>query len=427
MHQEMDEFAYRHGELHCEDVPIRALCERFGTPLYVYSHAAFVGRYRELSAAFDDLDTLICYAMKSNGNLAVLRTLALEGAGADIVSGGELFRAQKAGIDPARIVFAGVGKTEAEIDEALAAGILLFNVESLPEARAIDRVAGRRGGKAPIALRINPDVDAKTHAYTTTGKKGTKFGVDLDRAVAAYKELAALDHLDVCGVHAHIGSPVRSLDAYERALRKLVRLIAELRGIGIDIRLLNFGGGLPILYHADETSFSPEEYAARIKPLVRETGCRLILEPGRFISGNSGILATRVLYRKEGSAKTFIIVDGAMTDLIRPALYDSYHAIRPVRETRSPTETVDIVGPVCETGDFLAKDRDLQRVEEGEYLAVFSAGAYGFVMASNYNARPRAAEVLVIGDRAHLVRERETYDDLIRGEHIPDVLDGSTP
>ncbi|MDA1192490.1 MAG: diaminopimelate decarboxylase [Candidatus Poribacteria bacterium] len=422
MTHDTDGFSYRDGELYCEDVRVQDLCEQHGTPLYIYSHDAFVRRFKEIDDAFKGTPLVIAYAMKSNSNLAILRAMARHGAGADIVSGGELFRALKAGVDPKKIVFAGVGKSDDEISDALDAGILLFNVESVAEAHAISRVAQRKGVDAPIALRINPDVDAKTHQYTTTGKKGTKFGVDLDVAIEAYEEMRGLPNLDICAVHAHIGSPVRSIDAYEEALKRLVDLIDNLRALNFDIRLLNFGGGLPILYKDDETAFHPDEYAARVKPLVQRTGCVLILEPGRFISGNSGILCTRVMFRKETDHKTFVIVDGAMNDLIRPALYDGYHRIHPVIEKSDERETVDVVGPVCESGDFLAKGREIMRAEQGEYLAVFSAGAYGFAMASNYNSRPRTPEIMVVGDATHVIRERESYEDLIRGESIPDFL-----
>ncbi|MBM3213717.1 diaminopimelate decarboxylase [Candidatus Poribacteria bacterium] len=421
MGQTNDVFTYRDGKLFCEDVSVEDLCAQHGTPLYIYSHAAFVSRFRDFQKAFAGIDPLICFAMKSNGNLAVLRALAREGAGADIVSGGELFRALRAGIDASKIVYAGPGKSCDEVRAALTAGVYMLNVESLAEAMLIDSVAGELGVRAPVALRVNPDVDARTHAHTTTGKKGNKFGIDLDVAIRSFEAAAAMPHLDVCGVHAHIGSPVMQLEPFEQAMARIVELIGLLRTRGIGITRLDFGGGLGIAYR-DETPAPPSEYAERLIPLIRQSGCRLLLEPGRYISGNSGILCTRVLYRKETDTKTFVIVNGAMTDLIRPALYDSFHRIHPVVDRSADTETVDVVGPVCESGDFLAKNRELPRVDAGDYLAVFSAGAYGFAMSSNYNARPRAAEVLVSVDRAHVVRARETYDDLIRGESIPDFL-----
>lgn len=415
-------FHYRDGDLYCEDARVADLCAQHGTPLYIYSHAALTGQYAKLTDAFEESDPVICYSVKSNSNLAVVRSLARVGSGADIVSGGELHRALKAGVPSDKLVFAGVGKTDGEIRDALTAGILLFNVESVPEGHAIDRVARDMGVLAPVALRVNPDVDAQTHRHTTTGKKGNKFGVDIDRAVDAYKELDALANLDVCGVHVHIGSPVTTLAAYDEALSKVTVLVETLRGVGItSISKLNVGGGLGIVYR-DETTVDVGEYAACLRRHADALGCQLILEPGRFISGNSGIMCTRVVYRKEAGHKTFIIVDGAMNDLLRPAFYDSYHAINPVSGAGRPTETVDVVGPVCESGDFLAKDREMERVEEGDLLAVSSAGAYGFVMSSNYNSRPRAAEVLVIGDTASVVRQRETLDDLTRGESIPDAL-----
>lgn len=421
MNHPTEVFAYRNGELYCEEVPIAALCEEYGTPLYVYSHTALVRRYREFASAFAEINPLICFSVKSNGNLAVLRTLANEGAGADIVSGGELFRALQAGIPPERIVFAGPGKTEAEIRTALKVGVYLLNVESFAEAERINHVAQELKVRAPIALRVNPDVDAKTHKHTTTGKKGNKFGIDLDVALHHFKVISLLDFLDVVGVHAHIGSPILRLEPFEEAMTRLVELIDSLRDNGIRIERLDFGGGLGITYR-DETPPSPEAYAACLRPFLRKAKCRLILEPGRYISGNSGILCVRVTYRKETTEKTFLITDGAMNDLIRPALYDSYHEIGPVRQKNVLWEKVDVVGPVCESGDFFAKNRELERVEAGDYLAVFSAGAYGFTMSSNYNARPRAAEVLVKGARSYLVRRRETYEDLIRGEQIPEEL-----
>ncbi|GIX05782.1 MAG: diaminopimelate decarboxylase [Candidatus Poribacteria bacterium] len=415
-------FSFRGGELFCESVPLSRLAEVYGTPLYVYSHAEIRRRFQELQAALSAVDHLICYAVKANGNLAVLRALFRMGAGADIVSGGELFRAVRAGVAPDRIVFAGVGKRPDEIELALKTGVRLFNVESLPEAEAIGRVAERLGVRAPVALRVNPDVDPETHAYTTTGKRGTKFGVDLDQALAAYHKMRELSGLEVRGIHAHIGSPVRSLEAYSLALDRLLGLLDRLRRDGFTIDTLNLGGGFPIRYREDEAIFTPEEYAKRLLPRIRESGCTLIVEPGRYLVGNAGVLLTEVIYRKETPEKTFLIVDAAMTELIRPALYGSFHHIYPVCELGSGEERVDVVGPVCETGDFFAKDRMLPRSQAGTLLAIFSAGAYGFVMASNYNARPRPAEVLVMDDRHYLVRERESYEDLIRGERIPEEL-----
>lgn len=422
MNHPFEAFEYHNDELVCEGVSIAALCEEHGTPLYIYSRAALTRRYREFAAAFREMNPLICFAVKSNGNLAVLRTLANEGAGADIVSGGELFRALRAGVPAERIVYAGPGKTEGEIRDSLRAGIHMFNIESSAEAELINRVAGELGVRAAVALRVNPDVDALTHKHTTTGKKGNKFGIDLDVALRQFKMTAALDRLDVVGVHAHIGSPILKLEPFEQAMTRLVELIAALRDNGMEIQRLDFGGGLGIVYR-DESPVSPTEYASRLRPLIEQTGCHLILEPGRYISGNSGILCVQVTYRKETDDKTFIITDGAMNDLIRPALYDSYHRIGPVRRRNAPTETVDVVGPVCESGDFFAKGREIERVDSGDHLAIFSAGAYGFTMSSNYNARPRAAELLVVDGEAFVVRSRETREDLVRHETIPDVLE----
>lgn len=422
MREAFEGFAYRNGELYCDDAPVAEICERYGTPLYIYSHAALTGRFQRLREAFSGVDATICYSVKSNSNIAVIRALAQEGAGADIVSVGELRRALSAGVDPQKIVFAGVGKTEAEIAEALDISILAFAVESAPEAYAVGRAAEKAGKRAPITLRINPDVDAKTHRHTTTGKKGVKFGVDIDAAPRLFKELENHAHLDVCGAHIHLGSPVTTIEAYESAMDKAVALIAKLRKNGSrSLRLLNMGGGLPIVYK-DETELDLNEYARVMMDGAAKAECRLALEPGRYISGNSGILCARVLYRKETGHKTFIIIDGAMNDLIRPSFYGSWHEIRPVELRGREIETVDVVGPICESGDFLAKERSLPRMEAGETLAVFSAGAYGFVMSSNYNSRPRAAEAMTIGGEGLLIRERETLDDLTRGERIPEIL-----
>lgn len=418
---EMDFFHYENGELYCEEDRVAGIAEEVGTPFYLYSHRTIVDHYQKIDSALESIDHLICFSLKSNSNLAVCKALANKGSGADVVSGGELFIALEAGIDPRKIVFAGVGKTEAEIEYALKSDILMFNVESMPEARAISRVAGRLGKKAKIALRVNPDVDADTHKHITTGKKENKFGLAIDMGLAFFTEAASMPNLEVTGVQVHIGSQIVSTSPYEKTIDKLVKLIADLRNAGIGIDTLNIGGGLGIIYNAEEPS-TAQEFADAILPMVKTTGCRFIIEPGRFIIGNAGIMVTRVVYVKSTESKTFVIVDAGMNDLIRPALYESYHAIRPVTITNSEEIVADIVGPICESTDCFARDRKIPAVGEGDLLAVFSAGAYGFVMSSNYNSRPRMPEVMVIGDRHFTVRERETYGDLIRGEIIPQVL-----
>jgi diaminopimelate decarboxylase len=361
--------------------------------------------------------------MKSNSNLAILRLMAKEGSGVDIVSGGELYRALRAGVPASKVVFAGVGKNAEEIREALKADILMFNVESSEELQAINEVAASMGTKARVALRINPDIDPKTHPYISTGLKKSKFGIGADRALEEFRTASALSHIDVVGVHKHIGSQLTDVTPFVEALKKILALVQALKGQGIDIRYINIGGGLGITY-SDETPPQPKDLADAISPLVRDLKCVLIMEPGRVIVGNAGILMTKVLYTKEGEAKRFLIVDAAMNDLIRPSLYGAYHEIRPLHEStnHASKSMVDVVGPVCESGDFLAKDRMMPQVRPGEILAVMSAGAYGFVMASNYNSRPRVPEVLVKEGELHVIRTRESYDDLVRGEHIPSFL-----
>jgi diaminopimelate decarboxylase len=418
----MHHFLYRDGRLFCEDVPIEAIAREVGTPFYCYSHATLTRHFQAFDSAFDIVDHLTCFSVKSCSNVAVLRVLANLGAGVDIVSGGELYRALKAGVPPERIVFSGVGKTASEIAYALDTGILMFNLESAQELLAVNECAGRLGRRAPVAIRVNPDVDARTHPYISTGLKQNKFGIDVEAAVAEYIRARDLPHLEVVGVDCHIGSQLTEVSPFVDALRRLKLLIERLRGEGIQIRYLDLGGGLGITYR-DEEPPPPKEYAQVLMAETDRLDCRLIFEPGRVIVGNAGILVTRVLYLKEGPAKNFIIVDAGMNDLIRPSLYGSYHQIQPVADRERPQIRADVVGPICETGDFLARDRKLPQMEQGEMLAVMSAGAYGFSMSSNYNTRPRAAEVLVRGDRFQVIRSRETYQDLLRGEQIPSFLD----
>jgi diaminopimelate decarboxylase len=417
----MDFFHYENNELYCEEVLVSNIAEKVGTPFYLYSNKTIVDHYKKLDRAFAGIDHLICFSMKSNANLAICKTLSKEGSGADIVSGGELYKAIKAGFKPQDIVFAGVGKTDLEIGFALNANILMFNVESMSEARAIDRVAKKLGKKARIAFRVNPDVDAGTHKHITTGKKENKFGIAIDHAVEYFTEANSMKNLDVMGIHAHIGSQIISTDPYVESINRLSGLLGELEKAGVNIKTLNIGGGLGIIYN-EESPSTAQQFAEAILPLVQPTGRRLILEPGRFIVGNAGILVTKVIYIKPTETKTFVIVDAGMNDLIRPALYDSYHAIRPLKIGGKEDMVADIVGPICESSDCFAKERKIPVVKEGDLLSIFSAGAYGFVMSSNYNARPKVAEVMVIGDRYSIVRRRETYEDLVIGEIIPEEL-----
>lgn len=419
----MNSFEYQQGELYCERVPVSRIAKELGTPCYIYSHETLIRHFHAYDSAFKDIPHVIAFAMKANSNLAILRLMAREGSGVDIVSGGELFRAMKAGVPASKIVFAGVGKSPDEIRDALKANILMFNVESAAEIRAINDVAASVGMKARIALRINPDVDPKTHPYISTGMKKSKFGIAADRALEEYKIASSMSHIDVVGVHAHIGSQLTDVTPFVDSLRKVVALIDTLKSHDINIRYLNIGGGLGITY-SDEKPPLPQDLAHAISPLVKGLGLTLVMEPGRVIVGNAGILVTKALYEKAGETKHFVIVDAAMNDLIRPSLYGAYHEIRPVNEAAAhrPKQMVDIVGPVCESGDFLAKDRSLPNIQPDDLLAVMSAGAYGFVMASNYNSRPRVPEVLVKGGEFHVIRDRETYDDLVKGEIIPSFL-----
>ena len=414
-------FSRRDGWLCAEGVPIERIAEVVGTPVYVYSASMIAETYDALDAAFADSPHTVCYAIKANMNLAVVRLLIARGAGIDITSGGELFRALRAGGDPGKFVYSGVGKTDKEIDDALEAGIKQFNVESRAELRRIDAIAEARGAIAPVAFRVNPDVDSRTHPYISTGLRASKFGIPIGEAVGAYAEAKALEHVQVVGVDCHIGSQLTSIQPFADALTKLRSLVHELRDAGHAIEIIDVGGGLGVTY-ADERPPTAEEYAAAVSSAVGDLGCEIILEPGRSIVANAGVFVTRVLFEKRNEAKHFVVVDGAMNDLIRPALYEAYQRIEPVGPPRGGNNVVDVVGGVCESSDFLASGRTLPQVERGDLLAVHSAGAYGFAMSSNYNGRRRAAEVLVRGDRFAVVRERETYEDTVRGEHIPEDL-----
>jgi diaminopimelate decarboxylase len=414
-------FPRRDGQLCAEGVPIEHVAEAVGTPVYVYSASKIAETYDALDAAFAGSAHTVCYAIKANMNLAVVRLLIARGAGIDVTSGGELFRALRAGGDPAKFVYSGVGKTDEEIESALEAGIKLFNVESRAELRRIDAVAEARGAVAPVAFRVNPDVDSRTHPYISTGLRTSKFGIPIGEAVGAYAEAKALEHVQVVGVDCHIGSQLTGIQPFADALAKLRSLVRELRDAGHAIEIVDVGGGLGVTY-ADERPPTAEEYAATVLSAVGDLGCEIVLEPGRSIMANAGVFVTRVLFQKRNETKHFVVVDGAMNDLIRPALYGAYQRIEPVGPPRGGSNVVDVVGGVCESSDFLASERTLPEVERGDLLAVHSAGAYGFAMSSNYNGRRRAAEVLVRGDRFAVVRERETYADLVRGERIPEDL-----
>ena len=424
----MDRFEYRTDTgLFAEGVAADELADRFGTPLYVYSQDTLLTHYHRLSQAFAELNPLICYAIKACSNIHLCRLLAGAGSGFDVVSGGELFRALRAGASPDKIMFAGVGKTSAEVREALAARIAGFNAESVSELEQLAALAREAGVVARAALRVNPDVDAKTHAYTTTGKKENKFGVDIDHAPAVFERFRNERGLDLHAVHLHIGSPVNDVNDYVRSIERGLALIAGLKSRGHRVDTIDIGGGFGAYYRGDEAP-PASDYAAKIVPLLRGAGLRVVIEPGRSLVANAGILLTRVLHVKEGPSKRFIIVDAAMTDLIRPALYGAYHFIWPTRPGAAiPTtrrenqpfpnlQNADVVGPVCESGDFLAKDRMLPAAKQGDLLAIFTAGAYAMAMASQYNSRPRAAEILVDGTNARLIRRRETYEDLIAPE-----------
>jgi len=423
----MNHFHYRDGVLSAEAVPLDTLAAAVGTPFYCYSTATLTRHYRVFAGAFADVPALVCYAMKANSNQAVIATLARLGAGADVVSGGELKRARAAGIPPEKIMFSGVGKTADELAAAVEAGILCVNVESEPELELLSRIAAAKGRTAHVSVRVNPDVDAKTHHKIATGKSENKFGIPISRARAVYAHAATLPGLEVTGVDMHIGSQITALDPFDNAFALLADFVRTLRADGHAIGHVDLGGGLGIPYHDDrEPPPPPDAYAAVVKRATRDLGCTLIFEPGRLLVGNAGILVTRVLFVKRGEAKTFVIVDAAMNDLIRPTLYDAHHEIRPVAEPRSgaPRIRADVVGPVCESGDFLALDRDLPEPQPGDLLAVMSAGAYGAVQAGTYNTRPLVPEVLVNEADWAVVRPRLDADQLIAFDRLPPWLPG---
>jgi diaminopimelate decarboxylase len=418
----MHHFKYRQNELYCEDVPISEIAANIGTPFYLYSHATLKRHFQAFNTAFEGVSKLVCYSAKANSNMAVLKLFADLGCGLDIVSGGELYRGLKAGFRPDRIVYSGVGKRIDEIDYALTSGILMFNVESLVELKLIDRRAGQLNKRAPVAIRVNPDVDPKTHPYTSTGLKKNKFGIDTKAAIEGYRMAGSLENVDVLGVDCHIGSQITDTGPFEDALKSLKTLVKELKAMGTDIKYLDMGGGLGITY-ADESPPPLREYAETIIEQLKDMDLQLILEPGRVLVGNAGTLVTKVLYRKTGEVKNFVIVDAGMNDLLRPTLYNAFHAIEPVVNSKSELIVADVVGPICESGDFLAVDRSMCDVNSGDLLAVMSAGAYGYVMSSNYCSRPRVAEVMVKDDQFHIVKSRESYEDLVRGEAVPSFLE----
>jgi diaminopimelate decarboxylase len=418
----MHHFHYRGDDLYCEEVPVSRIVSEVGTPTYIYSHATLTRHFKVFDEAFAGVPHLLCFAMKANANLAVLKLFSDLGGGLDVVSGGELYRGLRAGVPPQRIVFAGVGKSRDEMAYALKSDILMFNVESGQELRLIHEVAAGMGMRARVALRVNPDVDPKTHPYISTGLKKSKFGIDIGQALTEYAAAQTLPGLEVVGIHQHIGSQITEIGPFVDSLEKTAAMVRTLRQRGTNIRYLDVGGGLGITYRDEEPPL-PAELARALIGVIRDLDVTLVLEPGRVLVGNAGILVTRVLYTKQSPAKNFVVVDAGMNDLARPSLYGSYHGIQPVhRAPGRPEVTVDVVGPICESADFLAKDRALARCEPGELLAVMSAGAYAHTMASNYNARPRAPEVMVRGEQFSVVRERESFEDLIRGERTLDEM-----
>ncbi|MBF0550607.1 MAG: diaminopimelate decarboxylase [Deltaproteobacteria bacterium] len=418
----MDHFQYRDNRLYAEDVPVEKIAAEVGTPVYIYSHATLMRHFLTFDRAFNQVDHLTCFSVKSNSNLALLSLFSTLGGGMDIVSGGELYRALKSGVPPRRIVYSGVGKTVAEIDLALKTGILMFNIESPQELEMLSQRAQALDVVAPIALRVNPDVDPKTHPYISTGLKMNKFGINIEKSRQEYIRAAKMPGIKVIGVDFHIGSQLTSLEPFMEALVRIRYLISVLRAEGLSIQYLDIGGGLGITYNLEEPPH-PDDYAQAIIVGTEDLGVTLIMEPGRVIVGNAGILVTRVLYIKRGEAKNFIIVDAGMNDLIRPSIYNSFHTIRAVDQPESGTMIADVVGPICESGDFFAKDREVPVVSPGQLLSIMSAGAYGFSMSSNYNSRPRAAEVMTHGAEYRVIRERESYDDLTRLETVPNWVE----
>ena len=417
----MHDFQYKKDELYCEEIPISAIADSVGTPFYLYSHNTLLNHFKVFDSAFSSVQHLVCFSVKANSNIAVLKTLINQGGGVDIVSGGELFRALMAGADPKKIVYSGVGKRVDEIEFALQTDILMFNIESTQELKVIDSVAGKLGNRARISFRINPDIDPKTHPYISTGLKKNKFGINIKKSLEEYRHAKRLKHIDIVGVDCHIGSQITDVAPFIDALKRIKELVVELQKEGININYLDLGGGLGITYD-EETPPHPNIYAQAIIKEVSNLNCMLILEPGRVIVGNAGILVTKALYTKKSEDKNFVIVDAGMNDLSRPTLYGSFHGIQPVKLMKRSEFVADLVGPICESGDFLARDRKMPQFERGDLVAIMSAGAYGFTMSSNYNSRPRVPEVMAAGEEFYIIREREEYDDLIKGESVPEFL-----
>ncbi len=418
----MHDFFYKGNELYCEKVKVKDIVDEVGTPVYIYSHKTFTEHLEKIQKAFKSVKPLICYSMKANSNLAILKTLVSKGSGLDIVSGGELYRAKKVGCPPERIVYAGVGKTEQEIEEAIRYGILLFNVESVPELDAINKVAKKLKKVANISLRINPGVDPKTHDHIATGKAESKFGMDLDTARGVFHRRAHYSSLSISGIHVHIGSQIVTGQPFVEAFWKVLAFIDELEKDKVKIKFLNLGGGLGVIY-SQENPQTAEEFAKNVLPLFRGRNYQIIFEPGRFISANGGILVSKVLYIKQTKVKNFAIIDTGMNSLIRPTLYGAHHEVYPLVKNEKASKWVyDVVGPICESGDFLAKERHIQELKAGDLVAFMTAGAYGFVMSSNYNSHPRPVEVLVKGNKFAVVRKRETIASLLEGETIPSFV-----
>ena len=410
-------FVYKEGKLYCDNVSIESIRKKYGTPFYVYSKKAILDKINEYKEAFEDYPTLICYAAKANSNLSLLRIFAENDVGCDIVSGGELYKARKSGIPSNRIVYAGVGKTDFEIDYALRENILSFNVESRMELEVINELAYKQGKKARVSIRVNPDVDPKTHPYISTGLKTSKFGIDIDEALNVYKMASKMSNIEIIGIHCHIGSQIMEISPYIESVERVADLIFRLKKEGIELQYFDIGGGLGIRYKPEDNPPKPKDLADAVLPIVRSTGLKLILEPGRSMIGEAGALVAQVIFIKDKKDKHFIIVDSGMNDLMRPAIYEAYHHILSV-EQKDKKEVADIVGPICETGDFFALDRKIDDVQRGELIAVMSAGAYGASMASNYNVRPKAVEILVDDNRFKIIREKEDYAYLTRLEEI---------
>ncbi|HNY65627.1 MAG TPA: diaminopimelate decarboxylase [Deltaproteobacteria bacterium] len=420
----MHDFDYRQGTLYCGDVALADIADAVGTPFYCYSLPTLHRHIRAFEEPLAGVDHQTCFAMKANSNLAILSYMAGQGLGADVVSGGELYRALKAGIPAAKVVYSGVGKTTDEIDMAIQAGIMMFNIESEQELEVIHERAGALGKKAPISIRVNPDVDPMTHPYISTGMKKNKFGIDVEASMAQYLRAKDMANIEIVGIDCHIGSQLTDLSPFLDAVDRLKMLVERLGKHGVALRYLDLGGGLGITY-SDEEPPHPRDYCRAITDAVGPLGLKLIFEPGRVIVGNAGVMVTSVLYRKETRDKTFIVVDAGMNDLIRPSLYGAYHDIRSLTEKNGSRETVDVVGPICESGDFLAKDRELPVLARGDMIAVMSAGAYGFTMSSNYNSRTRPPEVLVDGSKYYVVLKRQSYEDLVSGEKVPAAVRGT--